>query len=168
MSINKVCISGNLTREPEVRKTQGGTSIMSFGVAVNDRRKNAQTGEWEDATNFVDVCVFGKRADGLAKILHKGSKVFIEGKLRYSSWERDGHKKSKLEVVADDVDPASPMKQNASQGGYQQQANNYTNQGQYGPQNGSQGFSGGYQQGYQQPPMDVYSSDMPFSYPTLG
>lgn len=127
---------------------------MSFGVAVNDRRKNAQTGEWEDAPNFVDVCVFGKRADGLAKILHKGSKVFIEGKLRYSSWEKDGQKRSKIEVVADDVDPASPRQQNASQGGHDQNPNNYTSQGQYAPQNAPQQPTG-----YQQ---DVYDEDLPW------
>ena len=64
MSINRVCISGNLTRDPEIRSTAGGTSVMGFGVAVNERRKSAQTGEWEDYPNFVDCTLFGRRAEG--------------------------------------------------------------------------------------------------------
>ena len=105
MSINRVSISGNLTRDPELRSTAGGTQILSFGVAVNDRRRNQQTGEWEDVPNFVDCIVFGNRATALADMLRKGSKVAVEGKLRYSSWEaKDGSKRSKLEVVADEVD----------------------------------------------------------------
>ena len=93
MSINRVNISGNLTRDPELRMTGGGTQILAFGVAVNDRRRNPQTGEWEDYPNFVDCIVFGARAEPLSRFLSKGSKVAVEGKLRYSSWEtKDGQK----------------------------------------------------------------------------
>lgn len=105
MSINKVALSGNLTREPELRTTGGGTSVLSFGLAVNDRHKNASTGEWEDYANFVDCTMFGNRAESLTKLLKKGCKVFLEGKLRYSQWERDGQKRSKIEVVVNDIDP---------------------------------------------------------------
>lgn len=104
MSINKVIISGNLTRDPELRQTQGGFAILNLGVAVNDRAKNPQTGEWEDRPNFVDVTVFGKRAESLSRFLSKGSKVAVEGKLRWSQWERNGEKRSKLEVVADEIE----------------------------------------------------------------
>ena len=105
MSINKVFISGNLTREPELRQTQGGMQILSFGVAVNDRRKNPDTGELENVPNFVDCIVFGNRADALSRMLKKGMKVSIEGKLRYSSWEaRDGSKRSKLEVSVEEIE----------------------------------------------------------------
>ena len=105
MSMNRVCISGNLTRDPEMRVTPGGMNVLSFGVAVNDRRKNNQTGQWEDHPNFVDCVVFGQRAVSLQSILTKGFKVAIEGKLRYSSWEdKSGNKRSKLEVVVDDID----------------------------------------------------------------
>lgn len=104
MSINKVIISGNLTRDPELRATAGGMQVMSLGVAVNDRRKNQQTGEWEDYPNFVDCTMFGTRAESLARFLSKGTKVAIEGKLRWSQWERDGQKRSKLEVVVDDLE----------------------------------------------------------------
>ena len=104
MSINRVNISGNLTRDPELRQTQGGMAILSLGVAVNDRRKNAQTGEWEDVPNFVDCVVFGTRAEKLAQYLAKGTKVAIDGKLRYSSWEKDGARRSKLEVIVDEIE----------------------------------------------------------------
>lgn len=104
MSINKVFISGNLTRDCELRANTSGTPILGFGVAVNDRIKNQQTGEWEDRPNFIDCAVFGARADALSKILKKGMKVVIEGKLRYSSWEKDGQKRSKVEVIVDDVE----------------------------------------------------------------
>jgi len=104
LSINRVNISGNLTRDPELRQTQGGMAILSLGVAVNDRRKNQQTGEWEDVPNFVDCVVFGTRAEKLAQFLAKGTKVAIEGKLRWSQWEKDGAKRSKLEVIVDEIE----------------------------------------------------------------
>ncbi|MCL2136365.1 MAG: single-stranded DNA-binding protein [Coriobacteriia bacterium] len=104
MSINKVIITGNLTRDPELRSTPAGSSVLSFGVAVNDRRRNSSTGEWENYANFVDCSIFGARAEALSKILVKGMKVAIEGKLRYSSWERDGQRRSKLDVNVDEIE----------------------------------------------------------------
>lgn len=104
MSINRVMISGNLTRDCDVRATQSGIAIANLGVAVNDRRKNQQTGEWEDYPNFVDCTMFGTRAEKLQPYLTKGTKVAIEGKLRYSSWEKDGQRRSKLEVVVDELE----------------------------------------------------------------
>lgn len=105
MSINRVNITGNLTREPELRATAGGTQMLAFGVAVNDRRKNPQTGEWEDVPNFVDCIVFGSRAEAVSRFITKGSKVAIEGKLRYSAWEtKEGQRRSKLEVIVDEID----------------------------------------------------------------
>lgn len=105
MSINRVMITGNLTRDPELRSAASGMAVLKMGVAVNDRRKNPQSGEWEDVPNFVDVTVFGARGEALSRFLSKGSKVAIEGKLRWSSWEsQQGEKRSKLEVIADDVE----------------------------------------------------------------
>lgn len=105
MSINRVNITGNLTRDPELRATAGGTQMLAFGVAVNDRRKNQQTGEWEDVPNFVDCIVFGSRAEAVSRFISKGSKVAIEGKLRYSAWEnKEGQRRSKLEVIVDEID----------------------------------------------------------------
>ena len=98
MSINRVIISGNLTRDPELRSTASGMPVLGFGVAVNDRRKNQQTGEWEDDPTFIDGTMFGTRAQS------KGTKVSIEGKLRWSQWERDGQKRSKIEVIVDELE----------------------------------------------------------------
>ena len=110
MSINRVIISGNLTRDPELRHTASGLPVLGFGVAVNDRRKNPQTGEWEDCPNFVDCTMFGARAEGVAKHLAKGTKVAIEGKLRWSQWERDGKKRSKIEIIVDELEFMSQRK----------------------------------------------------------
>lgn len=104
MSINRVFISGNLTRDPELRSTASGMAVLVFGVAVNDRRKNQRTGEWEDYPNYIDCAVFGARAESLSRMLAKGSKVAVEGHLRYSSWERDGQRRRKLEVVAEEIE----------------------------------------------------------------
>ncbi|MDR3316342.1 MAG: single-stranded DNA-binding protein [Coriobacteriales bacterium] len=104
MSINKVLISGNLTRDPELRATGSGMPILGLGVAVNDRRKNQSTGEWEDYPNFIDCTMFGTRAESVARFLSKGSKVAIEGKLRWSQWEREGQKRSKIEVIIDEIE----------------------------------------------------------------
>jgi len=104
MSINRVLISGNLTRDPELRATATGMPVLGLGVAVNDRRKNQSTGEWEDYPNFIDCTMFGSRAESISGFLSKGSKVAIEGKLRWSQWERDGQKRSKLEVIIDEIE----------------------------------------------------------------
>lgn len=100
-SINTVTISGNLTRDAELRETASGNAVVSFTVAVNDRRKNPQTGEWEDFPNYIDCTMFGNYAKALAHDMGKGAKVAVMGKLRWSQWERDGQKRSKVEVIAD-------------------------------------------------------------------
>lgn len=115
MSINRVALSGNLTREPELRATQGGMQILNFDMAFNDRRKNAQSGEWEDVPNFIKCVLFGKRAEALSRILTKGGKVSLEGKLRYSSWEKDGSKRSMIEVVVEEIELMSAPKGNRAQ-----------------------------------------------------
>ena len=105
MSINRVIITGNLTRDPELNRSQSGMAILKMGVAVNDRRKNSTTGEWEDSVNFVDVTMFGTRAESVSRFLSKGKSVGIEGKLRWHQWESAaGEKRSKLEVIADDIE----------------------------------------------------------------
>ena len=128
MSINRVIISGNLTRDPEMRATASQMPVMGFGIAVNDRRRNASTGEWEDVPNFIDCTMFGSRAESLSRFLHKGSKVCVEGKLRYSQWEREGQKRSKIEVIVDEIELMS-QRSDGGQGGYGQQGG-YGNYGQ--------------------------------------
>lgn len=111
MSINKVIVTGNLTRDAELRETPSGFQVLGFGVAVSDRRKNQQTGQWEDWTNFVDCTMFGNRAASVAKFLQKGTKVAVEGKLRWSQWQaQDGSKRSKLEVVVDELEFMAPRR----------------------------------------------------------
>lgn len=114
MSINRVIVSGNLTREPEVRTTASGNPVMGFGIAVNDRRKNSQTGEWEDYPNFNDCTMFGARAQSVSRFLSKGSKVAIEGKLRWSQWEtNEGQKRSKIEIIVDEIEFMSSISNGA-------------------------------------------------------
>lgn len=114
MSINRVIVSGNLTREPEVRTTASGNPVMGFGIAVNDRRKNSQTGEWEDYPNFIDCTMFGARAQSVSRFLSKGSKVAIEGKLRLSQWEtNEGQKRSKIEIIVDEIEFMSSISNGA-------------------------------------------------------
>lgn len=140
MSINRVVVSGNLTRDPELRATPGGTQVLGFGVAVNDRRRNQQTGEWKDYPNFIDCTMFGNRAEALSRILRKGMKVAIEGKLRYSSWEdkNGGGRRSKVEIIPDEV---VLMSQNLNG---QQAPQQYAPQGyqqQYAPQQAPRAYA---------------------------
>ncbi|TVP95240.1 MAG: single-stranded DNA-binding protein [Planctomycetaceae bacterium] len=99
-SYNRVMLIGNLTRDIELRHTPGGTAVTDLGMAVNDRRKNAQ-GEWVDDVTYVDITLWGRTAEIAAEYLRKGSPVFIEGRLRYETWEADGQKKSRLKVVGE-------------------------------------------------------------------
>ena len=154
MSINKVMATGNLTRDPELRATPAGTQVLRFGVAVNDRARNQQTGEWEDRPNFVDCVIFGARAEAMDRILAKGMKVAVEGRLRYSSWQdKEGNRRSKLEVVVDDIDLMS------ARAAAQQPA-----------QGASQAYVASVPQGRPQPAgaaqtppaADIYDEDIPF------
>ncbi len=102
-SYNKVILMGNLTRDPELRYTANNTAICKFGLAVNRRFKDSQTGEWKEEPTFVDVTIFGARAEPFARYHTKGKPAFIEGTLRLDTWEdkNGGGKRSKLYVVAD-------------------------------------------------------------------
>ena len=106
-SINTVVISGNLTRDPEVRAIgQTGTQVTELGVAVNERIKNQQTGEWEDRPNYFDVTVWSGMGEWAARNLRKGVGVVIEGRLRYEAWETpEGQKRSKVKIVANSIVP---------------------------------------------------------------
>ena len=145
MSINNVTISGNLSRDIDVKRSSSGNPIGRFGVAVADRVKNKSTGEWEDYINWVDCVMFGKRVDSLGQYLTKGSKVTISGKLRYSSWEKDGQKRNKIEIIVNDLDLIFPRKDgSAKKQPAQEELPTYQVPNQ------------------QQPPQDVYDEDIPF------
>lgn len=97
--LNSVTISGNLTRDAELRQTPSGVSVLSFAVAVNESRKNQRTGEWEDYPNYIDCTMFGRRAEGVAKHLDKGTYVSLTGKLHQNRWQtKEGQTRSKVEV----------------------------------------------------------------------
>ncbi len=103
MAINRVIIEGNLTRDVEMRATASGLAVAGFTVAVNEKRKNAE-GEYVDAPVFVKCSLFGTRAEKLSKYLMKGTKVTIDGKLRYSQWVKDDEKRSMLSVIVDQLE----------------------------------------------------------------
>lgn len=113
MSINTVTISGNLTRDAEVKRTSSGMAIVTFSVAVNERRKNNQTGEWDNYPNYIDVTWFGTYAEKCAATLTKGARVSVQGKLRQDRWQaQDGSNRSRLGVIADEVElPPRPQGQ---------------------------------------------------------
>lgn len=146
MSINRVILTGNLTRDPELRSTASGMPVLGFGIAVNDRHKNSQTGEWEDYANFVDCTMFGKRAEAVAQYLSKGSKIALEGRLHWSQWERDGQKRSKIEVIVDEIEFMSARNDKAA------------------PRNNATAPAAGYAPAMAQPIVDasVYDTDIPF------
>ncbi len=99
-NFNKVILLGNLTRDVELRHTQSGMALAKFGMAIN--RKWSQNGEQKESTCFVDLTAWGKQAELLSQYVKKGSQLFIEGRLEYSTWEsQEGGKRSKLEVVVE-------------------------------------------------------------------
>lgn len=160
MSINSVSISGNLTRDCELRTTQNGTQILTFTVAVNDRKRD-QNGQWVDVPNYIDCCIFGNRAESVSRFISKGSKVSCHGKLRWSQWnDKSGQKRSKIEVIVDEIEFMSQSKgQNQAQGN---RSDNYASQYQNTANTASQQPSGYYPQP-QAPTADVYAdSDIPF------
>ena len=104
---NNVDLVGNLTRDPELRYTPGGTAVASFGLAVNRRVQNRQTNEWEDRPSYFDVVCYGSLGENAAESLGKGSRVLVTGRLEQRSWETgEGERRSKVEVVADEVGPS--------------------------------------------------------------
>lgn len=99
-SFNRVILMGNVTRDIELRYTPSKLAVTDIGLAVNDRRKNAQ-GEWVEETTFVDVTLWGRTAEVASQYLAKGSPVLIEGRLKLDTWEKDGKKNSKLRVIGE-------------------------------------------------------------------
>lgn len=100
-SLNKVFLMGNLTRDPELRYTPAGLAVASFGIAIN-RAWTAKTGEQKEEVCFVDINIFGRRAEVVGEYFSKGNPIFIEGRLQLNQWEtKDGQKRSTLRVVAD-------------------------------------------------------------------
>ena len=101
-NINSACVSGNLTRDA-VQRGNGQTVAVAFTVAVNDRRMNRDSGEWEDVPSFIDCVAFGKYGESIAQYLTKGAAVSVHGKLKQDSYEKDGQRRSRVQIVADAV-----------------------------------------------------------------
>ena len=103
-NINRVVLTGNLTRDPELRSTASGMSVCSLRIASNTRRKNQATGDWEDKPNFFDVTVWGAQGENCARFLAKGRPVAIDGRLEWREWETpEGHKRQAVDIIADSV-----------------------------------------------------------------
>jgi single-strand DNA-binding protein len=103
-NVNVVVVTGNLTRDPELRSTSGGTSVCKLRVAVNSRRKDGQSGEWVDKPNYFDVTVWGAQGENCANYLSKGRPVAIEGRLDWREWEdKEGNKRQTVEIIANTV-----------------------------------------------------------------
>jgi single-strand DNA-binding protein len=115
-SFNRVILVGNLTRDPELRYIPSGMAVTDIGLAVNDRRKNAQ-GEWVEDTTFVDVTLWGRTAEVASEYLGKGSPVLIEGRLKLDTWEKEGKKQSKLRVVGEKMQMLGAKGQTGGSGG---------------------------------------------------
>jgi len=121
-NLNKVMLIGRLTRDPEVRTFSNGGKVAKFGFAVNNRKKNQQTGQWEDDPVFLDIDAFNrengrKLADLVEQYLRKGNQVYIEGNLVLDQWtDKDGQKRSKLKIVLQDMQFLEPRQDGASGG----------------------------------------------------
>jgi single-strand DNA-binding protein len=103
-NINRVVLTGNLTRDPELRSLQSGTSVCSLRVACNTRRKNNTTGEWEDKPNYFDVTVWGAQGENCARFLSKGRPIAIDGRLEWREWQdREGNNRQSIDIIADSV-----------------------------------------------------------------
>lgn len=104
---NDVTLVGNITRAPELRFTPTGQANATFGLAVNRKWQNKQTNEWEEATSFFDVVCWREQAESVSESLDKGIRVIVTGRLEQRSWEdQDGNKRSKVEVIADEIGPS--------------------------------------------------------------
>lgn len=101
-SINMVTLMGNLTRDPELRQTPNGQSVCSFSLALNRSYKDA-SGEWKELTDYVNIIAWAALGERVSQYLAKGRRCLVVGRLQSSSWEQDGQKRSKIEVVANDV-----------------------------------------------------------------
>jgi single-strand DNA-binding protein len=122
VDINHVILIGRLTRDSELKHTAGGQPVCKFSIAVNRRKKNGEV--WEDEASFFDIVLWGRQGETLSQYLVKGKQVAIDGELRQDRWEQDGQKRSKVEIVAGNVQllgsgtGGDGYRSNANSGGY--------------------------------------------------
>ena len=130
-SVNKVVLVGNLGKDPEMRYTQNGGAVANFSVATTESWKNKTTGEYDNKTEWHNIVVFGKFAELVGQYIKKGQKVYVEGKLQNSTWDKeDGTKGYKTEIIASDIQLLDSKQDGQSQGQSQPQPqqNNYQQQ----------------------------------------
>lgn len=142
-NINRVIITGNLTRDPELRHTNSGTAVVSLRVAVNSSRKDPQSGQWVDKPNYFDVTVWGKQGENVAQYLSKGRSVGVDGRLDWREWQdQQGNKRQSVEIIADSVQFLGGPRED-------------------GPSNGGGSYGGGEQSGGNRfaPPSDLPQHD---------
>jgi len=167
-NLNRVLLIGRLTRDPETRSLPSGASVVTFGLAVNRVYNNRQSGEKVEETAFIDCEAWGRTGETIARYMKKGRQLFVEGRLKFDSWERDGQRRSKLSVVAETFQFID------SQSSDRQSNDRQSNDGQGGESRGGGGnWNAGQQQrgqaggaapvGAQQTPQDDYADDdIPF------
>jgi single-strand DNA-binding protein len=119
-SLNQVTLMGNLTRDPELRQTPTGQNVTSFSLALNRSYKGSD-GEWQEATDYIDCVCWGPLAERVAQYLSKGRRCLVQGRLQSRSWEQDGNKRSKVEVLANDV-TFLDGRNSSEEGGYESPA----------------------------------------------
>jgi single-strand DNA-binding protein len=102
-TVNRVTLLGNVGKNPEVRAAPSGSTIANFSIATTDRYKDKASGEWKESTDWTNVASFGKLAEIVRDYVHKGSPLYVEGKLRTRSYEKDGQKQYRTEVIADNI-----------------------------------------------------------------
>jgi len=116
-NLNKVLLMGRLTRDPESRSTQGGSAVVNFGLAVNRTYTRRDSGEKVEETTFVDCEAWGRSGETIARYMSKGRQIFVEGRLKFDSWERDGQRRSKLSVVVENFQFVGGRGDNDGNGG---------------------------------------------------
>jgi single-strand DNA-binding protein len=120
-SINRVTLVGNLTRDPELRHTPGGTAVCKLRIAVNTRQKDGSTGEWGEKPNYFDVTVWGGQGESCAQYLSRGRQVGVDGRLDWREWDaQDGTKRQAVEIIADAVQFLGTRQDNDGGGNGQQ------------------------------------------------
>lgn len=151
--INSVTVSGNLTKDPELRSTPSGTTVTNFSIAHNESRKDG-AGGYKDVAHFFEVAVFGGVGEWMARNVPKGTPVVVHGVIQQDRWEKDGQARSKVKILANSVVVPPGLGQNQQQAPQQQQP-----MYQQPPQ---QGYP---QQGYQQQPQQGYPPQTEFAPP---
>ncbi|HET6924887.1 MAG TPA: single-stranded DNA-binding protein [Candidatus Saccharimonadales bacterium] len=124
-SLNQVTLMGNLTRDPELRQTPTGQNVCSFSLALNRAYKDS-SGEWQEATDYIDIVAWGPLAERVAQYLSKGRRCLVQGRLQSRSWEQDGNKRSKVEVLANDVTFLDSRGEGGGEGGGFSGGSNYS------------------------------------------